>query len=63
MPRVCPQAAYERSTFPGLGPPENLDPAEARRPPRPPRAVLQPCSGYRTGTAAQPSLTHGECRR
>ncbi len=30
MPRVCTQAAYERSTFPGLGPPENFDPAEPR---------------------------------
>ena len=30
MPRVCPQAAYERSTFPGLGPPEYFDPAEPR---------------------------------
>ncbi len=30
MPRVCPQAAYESSTFPGLGPPEYLDPAGPR---------------------------------
>ena len=30
MPRVCPQAASEGSTFPGLGPPENFDPAEPR---------------------------------
>ena len=27
------------------------------------RAVLQSCSGYRTGTAAKPSLTHGVVRR
>ena len=30
MPRVCPQAASECSTFPGLGPPEYFDPAEPR---------------------------------
>jgi len=30
MPRVCPQAASEASTFPGLGHPEYFDPAEPR---------------------------------
>ena len=30
MPRVCTQAAYERATFPGLGPPAYFDPAEPR---------------------------------
>ena len=30
MPRVCPHDASDASTFPGLDPPENFDPAEPR---------------------------------
>ena len=40
---------------------ESTNSKKEDRPPRgAPRAVLQSCSVLRTGTAANPSLTHGE---